>query len=232
VLSLFPFFPHLKGQGLPLKEADLEMAFTLADEDNSGSVDVFEFIKLFRLIREGKVVGLGKKSFQRRKSNAKLAAQVKSALCDGGKPFEAGALVNWVDADEDIPSGTIGKVLCCHDDGDIEVLFPNPVTGVESTFTFGAARLVKVEPSEKDTASEAGVGSGGVEARPRSSTLPVSAPAVNESAVKNVLDLSADELRGRFAKACKAEGAEDLSKASFKVRWRRCRAYRAEHCWS
>jgi hypothetical protein len=195
------------------------MAFTLADEDKSGSVDVFEFIKLFRLIREGKVEGLGKNTFLRRKSNAKLAAQVKSALCDDGKPFEAGALVNWVDADDDIPSGTVGKVLCCHDDGDVEVLFPNPTTGVESTFTFGAARLVKVEPSRKDAEGETGDGSEGDDSsRPRSSTLPISAPATNDRAVKNALDLSADELRGRFAKACTAEGAEDLSKASFKVR--------------
>jgi len=177
------------------------MAFTLADEDNSGSVDVFEFIKLFRLIREGKVVGLGKKSFLRR--NSKLAAQVKSALCDDGKPFEAGALVKWMGADEDIPSGTIGKVLCCHDDGDVEVLFPNPVTGVESTFTFGAEYLIKVEPPQKEVESIVGDGSS---SNTRSATP------------ENAMNLSADELRGRFAKACKAEGTEDLSKASFKVR--------------
>ena len=185
---------------MPLKEADLEMAFTLADEDKSGSVDVFEFIKLFRLIREGKVEGLGKKSFMRRKS--KLAVQVKSALCDDGKPFEAGAFVKWMDADEDIPSGTVGKVLYCHDDGDVELLFRSAVSSTEAVYTFRAEYLIKVEPSQKEDEQKMGEDS----RKPRSNTP------------ENAMNLSADELRGRFAMACKAEGAEDLSKASFKVR--------------
>jgi len=39
----------------PPTDADLEAAFTVADENRSGNVDVFEFIRLFQLIKTGKV---------------------------------------------------------------------------------------------------------------------------------------------------------------------------------
>jgi Ca2+-binding EF-hand superfamily protein len=39
---------------------DLDAAFKLADEDKSGTVDVQEFVHLMRLIKAGKVTGLGK----------------------------------------------------------------------------------------------------------------------------------------------------------------------------
>ena len=39
---------------------DLEAAFTLADEDQSGAVDHKEFIELMKLINAGKVTGLGR----------------------------------------------------------------------------------------------------------------------------------------------------------------------------
>jgi hypothetical protein len=205
----------------------LDAAFVLADEDKSGRVDVFEFIKLFNLIRDGKVAGLGKKSFLGLGSKSKQAQQVKSALSDAGKPFEAGASVKWLDADDDIPRGTLGKVLCCHDDGDVEVLFRSSVSGADAVFTFGAGCLQKAVPPapRKDDGSGAqdtkvGGGGGGGSGRSRSSSTPgpVATAAPTATAAKSALELSAEELRGRFAKACAAEGAEDLSQASFKVR--------------
>jgi len=45
--------------------ADLDAAFTLADEDMSGLVDEQEFIKLYQLIRRGEIVGLGSTSSKR-----------------------------------------------------------------------------------------------------------------------------------------------------------------------
>lgn len=44
-------------------EKDLEAAFALADDDNSGGVDEREFVALFELVKQGAVKGLGKKSF-------------------------------------------------------------------------------------------------------------------------------------------------------------------------
>jgi len=137
-------------KGLP-SERDLEAAFVLADEDKSGRVDVYEFIKLCFLVQNGKITGLGRRKSVFGSSEAgavdssvdKKHVAAIAAIKGEGQPFELGSSVCWRGADEDIPSGTVGKVLCCHDDGDVEVLFCSLVTGTESVYTFGAGRLYK-----------------------------------------------------------------------------------------
>jgi len=140
-------------------ERDLDAAFVLADEDKSGRVDVYEFIKLFVLVQNGKITGLGRRKsiFGGRggtndSSFAKKRAAALAAIKGAGQPFELGSAVCWKGEDEDVPKGTIGKVLCCHDDGDVEVLFRSLATGTESVYTFGADRLYDAAP---DVSAEA-----------------------------------------------------------------------------
>jgi len=135
-------------KGLP-SERDLDAAFVLADEDKSGRVDVYEFIKLCFLVQNGKITGLGRRKSvfggsdigANDSSVEKKHAAAIAAIKGEGQPFALGSSVCWRGADEDIPRGTVGKVLCCHDDGDVEVLFRSPATGTESVYTFGADRL-------------------------------------------------------------------------------------------
>ena len=65
--------------------ADLDAAFTLADEDLSGLVDEHEFIKLYQLIRRGEIVGLGTASkrpsfFSRNNNKLKREASFRKSL--------------------------------------------------------------------------------------------------------------------------------------------------------
>lgn len=43
------------------RDADLDVAFDLADEDGNGQVDAEEFLKLYAAVRKGIVKGLGSK---------------------------------------------------------------------------------------------------------------------------------------------------------------------------
>lgn len=63
-----------------------------------------------------------------------------------GHPFVCGELVCWRGADADIPAGSVGEVLCIHDDGDVEVLF-FAGTAYEAVYTFGADRLERADVS-------------------------------------------------------------------------------------
>lgn len=66
-----------------------------------------------------------------------------------GHPFVCGELVCWRGADADIPAGSVGEVLCIHEDGDIEVLF-FAGTAYEAVYTFGADRLERADASTSD----------------------------------------------------------------------------------
>jgi hypothetical protein len=145
-------------------ERDLDAAFILADEDKSGRVDVYEFIKLFVLVQNGKITGLGRRKsiFGGRggtndSSIAKKRAAAVAAIKGEGQPFEPGSAVCWRGEDEDVPKGTIGKVLYCHDDGDVEVLFRSAVSSTEAVYTFGADRLYEATSgvsNEAETTAE------------------------------------------------------------------------------
>jgi hypothetical protein len=127
--------------------SDLDAAFKLADVDESGSVDVFEFIKLFKLIADGAVKGMGqRKSFFSGSAIKKKRADFQARLKLSNSPLQPGDQVTWKSADADLPFGTVGTVLCVHDDdsGDVEVLFYSPTAGAEVTFTFRADRLAIV----------------------------------------------------------------------------------------
>lgn len=127
--------------------ADLDTAFKLADVDESGSVDVYEFIKLFKLIADGAVKGMGqRKSFFSGSAIKKKRADFQARLKLSNSPLQPGDQVTWKGADADLPFGTVGTVLCVHDDdsGDVEVLFYSPTAGTEATFTFRADRLAIV----------------------------------------------------------------------------------------
>jgi len=92
-------------------------------------------LSIWRLIKLGKVEGLGSAG-ERRKTDFAASVLAKD------KPFGPGDSVVWKSQDEELPKGTIGKVLCLHDDGDVEVMFPT--TEGLKTFTFQARRLEKV----------------------------------------------------------------------------------------
>jgi hypothetical protein len=132
-------------------DTDLDAAFTLADDDKSGKVDVFEFIKLFTLVADGTVKGLGKKkSLFWSSAKKKQHADFKARLALSSLPFRPGDQVAWKGADDDLSAGAVGTVLCVHDDasGDVEVLFYSTAAGAEATFTFGVDRLVAVREAK------------------------------------------------------------------------------------
>eukprot|EP00613_Pedinella_sp_CCMP2098_P040952 CAMPEP_0171783772 /NCGR_PEP_ID=MMETSP0991-20121206/61684_1 /TAXON_ID=483369 /ORGANISM="non described non described, Strain CCMP2098" /LENGTH=300 /DNA_ID=CAMNT_0012391957 /DNA_START=3 /DNA_END=902 /DNA_ORIENTATION=+ len=52
----------MKGEMKSPSDKDLDSAFVIADEDKGGTVDLNEFLNLYKLIKRGEVVGLGKKS--------------------------------------------------------------------------------------------------------------------------------------------------------------------------
>jgi Ca2+-binding EF-hand superfamily protein len=59
------------------KDADLEKAWTIADVDKSGLVDLDEFMALFDLIKQGLIDGIGKKSKWSPLNSSKGKAEVK-----------------------------------------------------------------------------------------------------------------------------------------------------------
>jgi len=126
----------LAARGVPTSSAaDLDAAFTIADANGSGDVDVFEFIGLFHLVRAGKAHGLGGRFSTFGKLDFK--ERLRPTGLNGLTP---GDVVTWRSADADLPEGTVGHVLCLHDDGDVEVLFTKPDRD-EAVFTFSADRL-------------------------------------------------------------------------------------------
>ena len=69
--------------GKDLSDADLEVAFVVADADKGGTVDLDEFMKLWALIKRGALSGLGgggRRAAQRRGSGATLAGSIKAAV--------------------------------------------------------------------------------------------------------------------------------------------------------
>ena len=52
--------------GKPPKDADLEAAFVLADEDEGGTVDLDEFLNLYSAVIAGEVTGLSGEGFEKR----------------------------------------------------------------------------------------------------------------------------------------------------------------------
>ena len=97
LLAALAFLP-----GAPL-DKDLDVAFTLADEDKDSSVDVFEFIRLCTLVTKGDVKGLGK-------GGAKTKKKFRGSVLGKGQALSPGSDVTWKGADDDLPAGTIGKV--------------------------------------------------------------------------------------------------------------------------
>ena len=67
-------------------DADLAVAFTIADEDKGGTVDMREFTKLYKLVRKGQVTGLGKKSIF---GGSKKAAAFGNSLKKTNAPVPA-----------------------------------------------------------------------------------------------------------------------------------------------
>ena len=93
---------------------DLDVAFTLADEDQSGTVDEEEFLKIFNVAKAGKVKGLGTAFQGSAASRAKLEADFKAGkLCS--LALGVGDDVSWKSADEELPKGTVGQVISCFD---------------------------------------------------------------------------------------------------------------------
>ena len=155
-------------------DSDLEAAFTLADDDGSGRVDVFKFVRLCQLIKMGKVTGLGKASKQ---AQGNFSNDVKGA----GSSLAPGDAVRWKGADEDIPAGTVGRALCVHDDGDVEVLFPVGDAG-EAVFTFVASRLERVTASKASRSREVSRDPHARVPAPAAGAAPSSAAAVRAAA--------------------------------------------------
>ena len=178
-----------------VSEKDLEAAFLLADEDKSGRVDVFEFIRIFSLIHKGEVKGLAKKP-QRRKSQFQESLKGPAAALGLGP----GDAVTWKGADEELPEGTVGKVLAVHDDGDVEVIFPTAAG--PTTFTFGADRLAK---SSLAAGPGGGDGGGG---KP---------PAAGGGPAMSLESLTAGDLAARFERALGATGGAALGRGAFKA---------------
>jgi len=70
----------------------LDAAFKLADEDNSGTVDIHEFVHLMRLIKGGKVTGLGKPGwFQKGSMEKKFKGDLATVAATGAKDCAATA---------------------------------------------------------------------------------------------------------------------------------------------
>ena len=107
---------------------DLDRAFTVADADKSGNIDIFEFIRIYQLIKSNAVAGMA--------NNVDVVIQFTESLTKEIDGFKPGDAVYWKGSDADLPKGTEGKVLCLHGDGDAEVLFAKKV------YTFSTDRLV------------------------------------------------------------------------------------------
>lgn len=69
----------MQGEKDKPSDKDLDAAFVLADEDKGGTVDLSEFVNLYKLIKRGEVVGLGKRSLFG-SSSGKRANSFKSSL--------------------------------------------------------------------------------------------------------------------------------------------------------
>jgi hypothetical protein len=121
-------------------DADLDAAFTAADDDLSGSVDLFEFIRLFDLVKSGALLGLGSAP-----PSVLQASPAKKRGATVGRPFVEGDVCTWTMSDADLPTGTLGRVLRVHNDGDVEVLF-SPLGKPAAVYTFGDDSLVPARP--------------------------------------------------------------------------------------
>lgn len=118
-LAKAPFMALVKVmcEGAAPSDEDLAAAFTLADENRNGTVDVFEFIRLYNLVRAGKVHGLGTMALPQRRQ-VRVLAQGQPAASAAKEAFREGGTVAWTKADDNLPENTVGRVLCLHDDGD------------------------------------------------------------------------------------------------------------------
>ena len=106
-----------------------------ADENRSGLVDVFEFVRLFSIVWQGKAIGIAQRSGRARR---RFAREARGGGGETGR-LQPGDEVYWKGSDEQIPRGTLGRVLMLHSDGDVEVLFVG--TGGPAIHTFSALRL-------------------------------------------------------------------------------------------
>ena len=143
------------GAARPSSE-DMRASFALADEDECGRIDMFEFIQIWSLIRQGKVQGLGvppRRGLQRyipflaplAEAQLNLQVQFRRSLRGNDQSIRPGDYVTWHGADADLPSGTVGHVLRVHDDDDdIEVFF-SMAEGPAQTFTFEKTSLSLVK---------------------------------------------------------------------------------------
>lgn len=52
------------------KDKDLDAVFELADDDQSGTVDSDEFLKLYAAVKKGEVKGLGQKLVEQQAAEA------------------------------------------------------------------------------------------------------------------------------------------------------------------
>jgi hypothetical protein len=123
-------------------DADLDAAFIAADEDNSGSVDLFEFIRLFDLVKSGALIGIGSAPPSAQKASP---AKKSTNTANSRRSLVEGDECTWHKADADLPQGTLGRVLRVHGDGDVEVLF-FPEGKPETVFTFSQSALVPTKP--------------------------------------------------------------------------------------
>ena len=90
-----------RGKNIP-KDKDLDLAFTLADVDESGSVDESEFLGLLSLIDKGEITGLSKSGFfgSGKAKKKRAAFQEKFASTKSSSSLESSVTVD-VAADED-----------------------------------------------------------------------------------------------------------------------------------
>jgi len=87
-------------------------------------------------------------------SQPSQSTKAKGVKPDETKPLALGDSVTWKGSDDDLPPGTVGKIVKLHPaDGDAECLFETP-TGGPQTFTFMLNRLDRYPPaSSSQTAS-------------------------------------------------------------------------------
>ena len=113
----------------------------------SGRVSVFGFVQLFALIQKNGVRGLAKSPKQSAPRKLLRGGGTSPGVHAADPPaaaFSPGDAVTWAGADADLPAGTVGRVLACHGDGDVEVLFP--AAAGPAAFTFSAERLARWPP--------------------------------------------------------------------------------------
>jgi len=163
-------------------DADLDAAFIAADEDNSGSVDLFEFIRLFDLVKSGALNGLGSAPASAQKASP---AKRSTNTANSRRALMEGDECTWVNADDDLPQGTLGRVLRVHEDGDVEVLF-FPEGKPEAVFTFRASALVPTKPRKAAPVAAAGPAS----TPDGASTASVPKTSSNSSATANTRGMS------------------------------------------